>query len=91
MGPVNWYLGCSYEWTDNPDEPLSVSITQSTHIKSLFDQCGMQDCNAIGSPFRSGMVIDRLPHDGRPPEDKLSLVRDYQKLVGGLNWLGCST
>jgi hypothetical protein len=51
----------------------------------------MQDCNAVGSPFRSGMVIDRLTHDGRPPGDKLSLVRDYQKLVGGLNWLGCST
>jgi hypothetical protein len=37
------------------------------------------------------MVIDRLPHDGIDPESKKPLVTRYQKLVGGLNWLGCST
>jgi hypothetical protein len=91
MGPVNWYLGCRYEWSDIPGEPLSVSITQTAHIESLIDQFRMQDCNAVGSPFRSGMVIDRLTHDGIPPADKPNLVKDYQKLVRGLNWLACST
>jgi hypothetical protein len=91
MGPVNWYLGCRYEWSSDPTQPLSVSITQTAHIESLLDQFGMQDCNAVGSPFRSGLVIDRLEHDGLPTESKKCLVKDYQKLVGGLKWLGCST
>jgi hypothetical protein len=91
MGPVNWYLGCRYEWDQHPDRPLSVSITQTAHIEALIESNGMQDCNAVGSPYRSGMVIDRLPHDGVDPEAKPALVKAYQKLVGGLNWLGCST
>ena len=91
MGPVNWYLGCRYDWSTDRTQPLTVSITQTAHIESLLDQFGMQDCNAVGSSFRSGLVIDRLEHDGLPPESKPGLVKDYQKLVGGLNWLGCST
>jgi hypothetical protein len=51
----------------------------------------MLDCNAVGSPFRSGLVIDRLTHDVIDPANKPLLVKAYQKLVGGLNWLGCST
>jgi hypothetical protein len=91
MGPVNWYLGCRYEWDTTPDTPLSVSITQTAHIESLLVANGMQDCNAVGSPFRSGLVIDRLPKDGIDPAKKPETVKAYQQLVGGLNWLGCST
>jgi hypothetical protein len=37
------------------------------------------------------MVIHRLPKAGIDPHEKTALVKAYQQLVGGLNWLGCST
>jgi hypothetical protein len=58
VGPVNWYLGYCYKWDTTPGQPLSVSITQTAHIESLLTNNNMQDCNAIGSPFQSGIVID---------------------------------
>ena len=47
--------------------------------------------NPADSPYRSGMLIDRIPHDGLPPEDKPRLLATYQSIVGGLNWLSLST
>jgi hypothetical protein len=42
MGPVNWYLGCHYEWDNQPDKPLSISITQTAHIEALLDSIEWQ-------------------------------------------------
>jgi hypothetical protein len=57
----------------------------------MLDQFNLTDAHAVKTPFRSGHVIDRNPHDGRPPTDKPELVKDYQSIVGGLNWISLST
>jgi hypothetical protein len=87
MGEVSWFLGCKYEWENLPDGRLTVSITQTAKSEELIENHGMTDCNPVSSPYRSGMVIDRLPQDGVPIEEKLPLVKKYQSLVGGLLWL----
>jgi hypothetical protein len=41
----------------------------------------MQDCNTVGSPFHSGMVINHLVKDGILPSSKLTIVKSFQKLM----------
>jgi hypothetical protein len=87
MGEVSWFLGCKYKWETLPVGRLTVSITQTAKAEDLIETHGMQDCNPVSSPYKSGYVIDRIPDDGIPVEDKMVLVKKYQGLVGGLLWL----
>jgi hypothetical protein len=57
----------------------------------MLDKFGMADCNATATPFHSGSVIDCIPHDGINPDAKPKLIKPYQRLVGGLNWLSLNT
>jgi hypothetical protein len=87
MGEVSWFLGCKYEWENLPDGQLTVSITQTAKTEDLIEDHGMEQCNPVGSPYRSGHVIDNIPDDGIAPEAKPKLVKKYQSLVGGLLWI----
>jgi hypothetical protein len=68
-----------------------VTITQTAKIESMLDDLNLTDCNPVKSPYRSGLVINSIPHDGMAPEDKPDIVKPYQRAVGGLNWLATST
>ncbi len=81
MGEVSWFLGSKYEWEDLPDGCLTVSITQTAKAEELLETHGVEDCNAVDSPYRSGFVIDRIPDDGVPVKRKARLVHRYQSLV----------
>ena len=37
------------------------------------------------------MSINRIDHDGVDPQLKQRLVKEYQSLIGGLNWLSINT
>ena len=91
MGEVGWFLGKAYEWTRTPDDRLCVTITQTAKIEAMLEDNHMSDCNSVRSPYRSGLVIDSIPHDGADPGTKPEIVKPYQRLVGGLNWLSTST
>jgi hypothetical protein len=91
MGDVSWFLGSSYVWQRTPYGRLVVSITQTAKIEALLDKYDLADCNAVTSPYRSGLVIDRIVHDLRPVESKQPLVKAYQRLVGAMNWLSLNT
>jgi hypothetical protein len=91
MGDVAWFLGCSYVWQRTDDGRLTVSVTQTAKIESMQEEFGMADSNANATPFRSGAAIDRIPHDGVDPYDKPDIIKPYQRLVGGLNWLSLNT
>ena len=82
MGPVTWFLGCL----------LCLGyISQTAKIESLLDQFNMGDCNPVHNVYRSGFPIDRIPKDDTNPSEKTELVKQYQSLVGGLNWLSLSS
>jgi hypothetical protein len=91
MGEVGWFLGKAYEWEHLDDGRLCVTITQTAKIEAMLEDLQMTDCNPVKSPYRSGMVIDSIPCDGASPESKMDIVKPYQRVVGGLNWLATST
>ena len=38
------------------------------------------------SPYQSGLKINRIEHDNGHPSQKEKLVREYQSIVGGINY-----
>ena len=91
MGELTYYLGVHYDWGLTPDGRLTVHCSQEGHVHRMLEQFDLVNAHPVRTPFRSGHVIDRNPHDGKPPADKPALVKAYQSLVGGLNWISLST
>ena len=91
MGPVTWFLGCKYEHDITDDGKVTVSVTQTAKIEELQEKFGLVDCNPVDTPYRSGLVVDRIEHDSVHPEDKPELVRNYRSIIGGLLWINRQT
>jgi Reverse transcriptase (RNA-dependent DNA polymerase) len=94
MGPLSYYLGVHYVWGRTLDGGLTVNCSQAGHIYKMLEKHGMESPDShhlVKTPFRSGIVIDSLPHDGINPKHKPMLVTQFQSIVGGLNWLSTST
>ena len=94
MGDLSYYLGVHYVWGKTSDGRLTVHLSQAGQIHKMLDKHGMASPDShypVKTPFRSGLVIDSLPHDGLKPESKPRLVQQFQSLVGGFNWLSTST
>ena len=70
MGDLSFYLGVHYEWSVLPDGRLSVQLSQEGHIYKMLENHNMTHCNAVETPFRSGLPVNSVPHDGLVPEDK---------------------
>ena len=92
MGDLSYYLGVHYEWDRMPDGRLTVHMSQEGYVYKMLEQHGMDDGHyPVATPYKSGLPIDRRPHDGIPPDQKPDLLAKYQSIVGGLNWLSLST
>jgi hypothetical protein len=57
----------------------------------MLEEFDLIDCNAVRSPYRSDLTMDLIARDHVPPDNKPEIVKPYQRLVGGLNWLAIST
>ena len=94
MGPLSYYLGVHFVWGRTSDGRLTVHMSQAGHIHKMLEKHGLDDpasLHPVKTPFRSGMAIDSVPHDGLEPEHKPELVTQFQSLVGSFNWLAGST
>ena len=92
MGDASWFLGQRYDWhTDTNTGKVSCHISQQAMVESMLDKFNLDHCKPSRSPYRSGMKIDRIEHDGVDPSQKEKFVKDYQSLIGGLNWLSINT
>lgn len=91
MGDVDWFLRQRYEWHKLLDGKVSCHISQEVIVDRLLDKHGMTDSNLAKTPYRSGCVIDKIPEDGKPVEDKKELVHAYQSILDCLNWLSINT
>ena len=60
-------------------------------IKCMVEKHNLSQCNDARSPYRSGLKIDRIEHDGKDLSTKEKLVREYQSIVGSINWLTINT
>ena len=92
MGDTVWFLGQRYDWhTDPNNEYVLCHISQQEMIKGMLERHQLEHRTTIRSPYRSGISIDRIDHDGIDPQLKQRLVKEYQSLIGGLNWLSINT
>ena len=93
LGPLTWFLGIYFDWTVFPDGHLQVHLSQEAFLRQLLDKFDMADCRPAPTPYRSGLVIDRIITDGADlsPTAQAHTITLYQSLIGGLNWLAIST
>jgi hypothetical protein len=90
IGQVTWFLGIYFEWTVTSDTD-TVHLSQEGYISELLRQNQMEQCNGTAIPYRSGLVIDRLPTPEPGPLPDPALTKEYQKLMGSYVWLNAST
>ena len=93
LGPLTWFLGIYFYWTVFADGHLQVHLSQEAFLRQLLDKFDMVDCRPAPTPYRSGLVIDRIIPDGadRSSTAMAHTTTLYQSLIGGLNWLAIST
>jgi hypothetical protein len=92
MGPMNYFLGCRYDWIRQPDGSLSVHISQEGFVDAVLDKFGLEHFRNASTPYRSGLPIDRIPHDENlPPGLRARIQKELQSLLGCFNWLTTST
>jgi hypothetical protein len=78
MGDVAWFLGKCYNWQRTEDDHVTVSITQTAKIESMLEEFDLIDCNAVRSPYRSGLTMDSIARDHVPPDNKPEAVKPFQ-------------
>lgn len=93
MGQVSHFLGIEFSWKFHPDENLSVSLTQQSFVETLLESLNLSNLSTSSytSPYRSGLVINSIPHQEMSSTDRDKLRLTYQSLVGSLNWLAHTT
>jgi hypothetical protein len=91
MGDVAWFLSKCYDWQCTEDDHVTVFITQTAKLESMLEDFDLIDCNMVHSSYRSGLTMDSIARDHVPPGNKPGVVKPYQQLVGGLNWLAISS
>ena len=92
MGDAAWFLGQQYDWYNDPNNGnVSCNISQQAMIEGMLERHQLEHCTTQHSPYRSGILINRIDHDGVDPLLKQRLVKEYQSLIGGLNWLSINT
>ena len=91
MGPVSWFLGCHYDWHSLPDGRLTCHISQQAFSEQLIERFGMEHCTPSERLYKSGLVIDRIDRDNFPATAYAEFTKEYQSLMGGLQWLVTNT
>jgi hypothetical protein len=93
MGQVSHFLGIEFTWKHHSDSHLSVCLTQQSFTETLIDLLCLQSSSvsSFTTPYRSGLVIDSIPHQEMDSESHDKLCLQYQSLVGSLNWLAHTT
>ena len=91
MGITSWFLGQAYEWFTTSDNCVTCHISQEAFVEQLLERNKLIECKPSRNPYCLGYVIDRVPHDGIDPLQKPELVKVFQLILGGLNWLTINT
>ena len=91
MGDASWFLGQRYEWHNDEQGKVSCHISQQAMIEGMLEKHNYADIAGSRSPYRSGLKIVGIKHDGKDPFTKEKLVRTFQSIMGGINWLTINT
>ena len=85
MGTVSWFLEQVYEWFITSNNQVTCHISQEAFVEQLLERNKLMEFKPSRIPYRSGYVIDRVPHDGIDPLQKPKLMKAFQSILGGLN------
>lgn len=91
MGTVSWFLGQAYEWHRFDDGCVTSHISQQSFVNQMLEKHKLAEYKPSRTPYRSGLVKDRVKRDDIKPEDKEELVNLFQSIMGGLTWLSINT
>mmetsp|Transcript_68603 Transcript_68603/g.143115 ORF Transcript_68603/g.143115 Transcript_68603/m.143115 type:complete len:1720 (-) Transcript_68603:7252-12411(-) len=81
QGDLNWYLGVAI---DHNRASGITTLSQELFIETLIRRFNMEGCNPVATPAEPNTHLLKADQPATP--DK-SIVRDYQRLVGGLMYL----
>ena len=87
MGDVQWFLGQRYDWYTDSENRIACHISQQAFIEGMLQKFNLQHLSTTNTPYRSGLKIDRIDRDGKDVSTKQDLLKRYQSIIGGLNWL----
>ncbi|XP_055840140.1 uncharacterized protein LOC129907788 isoform X2 [Episyrphus balteatus] len=79
-GPIKFYLGMEIE-RDGPQG--SIAVHQRRYIEDLLTHWGMENCKPASTPLASGTVLEKCSKDNCAAVN----IKDYQSLMGALNYL----
>ena len=91
MGDASWFLGQRYKWHNDEQGRVLCYILQQAMIEGMLENHNLSQCNDARSLYRSGLKINRIEQDDKDPSTKEKLVREYQSIVGSINWLTINT
>ena len=57
----------------------------------MLERFKLEHCKTVQTPYRSGLKIDRIELDNKPKSKKKHFIREYQSIIGCLNWLSINT
>ena len=78
---VSWYLGVSItrDWENG-----TLKLSQEQYVNDLLKRFNMVDCNPVLTPFEVGQCL--TSEDCPKIQDK-AVVKEYQQIIGSLNYL----
>ena len=57
----------------------------------MLERFKLDHCKPVRTPYRSGLKIDRIELDNKPKSEKEQFIKEYQSIIGCLNWLSINT
>jgi hypothetical protein len=78
LGQLSHYLGMEITIT-----PGKLVLTQSTYLKKVLNQFGMEDCRPVSTPMEPEVANLLMP---ATDEADQATVKWYQQLIGSLMW-----
>ena len=85
LGPVSYYLDMQIT-RDRPN--YTVYVSQSTYVRNLIKELGMNTCNPCKIPMETGLQLTKADDDHKADQE---LKQGYQMIIGSLMWAACMT
>jgi hypothetical protein len=83
LGQLSHYLGMEITIIKN-----QLILTQSTYMKKVLKQFGMEECKPVSTPMESGVANTLIP---ATEEANDAIIKWYQQLIGSLMWSAVHT
>ena len=90
---LDFFLGIKLDITKS-NNAITIQLSQQAFIEQLAHQENLDEAliNCPSTPYRQGYPIDSIPTDPPPPTaHQHKLTKNFQSIVGSLNWLSIST